>query len=85
MENISFEYKGVIFEAYKNLRSNGTPDDYVRTMRKCTKSDLTPEGYDHSEFYEMAKKHDACTDLYKVNGHICIPASTQIFYYNERN
>ena len=75
-----FEYKGLVFEAYKTLKSN----DYVKTMRKCRKSNITPEGYDYHEFYKLAKKNDACTDLYKVNDCIVIPGSSCIFYYDEK-
>ena len=84
MKNKSFEYKGVVFEAYKNVK-NRAKDAHFQVMQKCTKSDITPEGYDYYEFYKIAKKHGAYTDLYKVNGRVCIPSLNLIFYYDERN
>ena len=55
MENNSFEYKGMIFTAYKNLKG-GSEEDFLRVARKCVQSNITPEGYDYDQFYETAKK-----------------------------
>jgi hypothetical protein len=76
-----FNYKGLQFEAYRNLTERES--DFEKISKRITIAALTPDNYNYNEFYEVAKKNKAYVDLFKCNGNVILPCKSNLFIYKE--
>ncbi|EOU1990248.1 hypothetical protein BFS06_11510 [Clostridium perfringens] len=79
----SFEYKGIKFKAYRNLKDKSNTFEDISLRIKDV--GVTPEAWDYDEFYKIAGKNDCVFDLYKISHEgkdiIVIPGKNYLFKY----
>lgn len=78
-----FEYKGIVFEGYKNLR--GRACSFANISKRIANIGVTPAWWNYDEFYKIAKDNDCEFDLYKIKHNkeiiTIIPANNFLFKY----
>lgn len=74
MKAQTFTYKGYTFKPIGNILGG-----WVYKSAQTTWSyKLAIEGYDHKDFYKVAKKHHASCDVYECDGKLYIPCTGAI-------
>ena len=67
----SFNYKGYHFTPIGNLKGNWVKKNHCLDFKDIIKID----GYEHADFYKVAKKHHASCDVFEINGTNYVPCN----------
>lgn len=79
MKNETFEYKGLTFKPFKNLR--GGAAHFHNISKRIIDIHITPAEWNYDEFYKLAEELGLDFDLYEVNNHIVIPSNYTLWKY----
>jgi len=76
-KNKTFYYRGLSVVAIGNIRGGAA------NCRLGGGKTITPEGYSHPDFYDVAKKNHLSCDVYRIENHYYIPCNAGFLFASD--